>query len=184
MPADELIDLDLELSDLFNKEEMLAFFDFHFTTGENEVFSGLCKVSDPKEHENRSTYYSLLFLIDIPDEKKREEIDALMAGLSWDQFRRYLPHVENVMPLPIHQQAKGVHVTEAYVYVTAPNTSPDTYVRHELYPAILRVTEFKGGELVMWNEMAEIAEMARDLGCSDKPLSPSLQRLKGLLSSK
>jgi len=183
MPADETIDLDLELSDLFNKEEMLAFFDFHFVAG-NREYSGLCKISDPKEHENRSTYYSLLFLIDVPEEEMRKEIDALMAGMDWDQFRRYLPHVESVMPLPVHRPVKGAHVTETYVYVTAPNTPPDIYVRHELYPAIQRVTGFKGGELVVWKEMSEIVEMARDLGGPDKPLPPSLQRLKGLLSSK
>lgn len=181
MPADEFIDLDLELSELFNKEEMLAFFDFHFPFGENEVLSGLCKISDPKEHEDRSTYYSLLFLIDVPEGKTHEDVDSLMAGVDWDQFRRYLPHVENVMPLPIHHTVKGVHVTETYVYTTAPDTPPDIYVRHELYPAILRVTGFKGGELVIWSE---IADMASDLGGAAKPLSPSLRRLKGLLSQK
>jgi hypothetical protein len=184
MPADGPIDLDQEISELFNKEEMLAFFDFHFPIGESEVLSGLCKISNPKERENRSTYYSLLFLIDVPEGRTHGEIDSLMAKVDWDQFRRYLPHVENVMPLPVHQQAEGVHVSETYVYVTAPNTSPDIYVRHELYPAILRVTGFKGGELVMWSEMTELEDMARELGGSAKPLSPALRRLKGLLSQE
>ena len=184
MPTDEFIDLDQEISDLFNREEMLAFFDFQVPIGGSEPLSGLCKISNPKEHENRSTYYSLLFLIDVPEGRTQEEVNTLIAKVDWDQFRRYLPHVEKVMPLPMHQAVKGVCVAEAYVYVIAPDTPPDIYVRHELYPAIQRVTGFKGGELVMWEEIREIADTAGQLGGSAKPLPPSLRRLKGLLGPK
>lgn len=80
--------------------EIGDFFDFRYVIESGEVLSGLCKISDPKEHEQRFTYYSLLFLIDIPEDKTHHEVDVLMAKMGLGQFRRHLPHVEHVMTTP------------------------------------------------------------------------------------
>ncbi len=185
MAADRIIDLDRELADLFTKEEMLAFFDFRLVLNGDEALSGLCKISEPKRPGDKSTYFSLFFVTDIPDQKMWTEIDALMSKIPWDRFQRYLPHVESVMSLPIHKPIHGVYLRETYVYVNGPLPPLGVYLTNQLYPAIIRVTGFQAGELVIWSEIADMMaplKAAADAAASkDKPVPTFLERLGRLL---
>jgi hypothetical protein len=152
MATDTILDLNQELMSVFNKEEMVAFFDFTFTGSDNEVFSGLCKIAHPKKEGSRLTYFSLLFITDVPDSKKWSDMDTMMAKIDWNRFARYLPHVDSVLSIPIHKSIKGVYLRETTIYLTNTNPSLRSYLTNDLYPAILKVTGFKAEEPVFWGD--------------------------------
>jgi len=73
MSADDTLDLKQQIVDLFNLEEMFAFFDFVLKMGSERTVTGLCKISRPKA-KKRARYYSMLFIIDTANDEIRWEI--------------------------------------------------------------------------------------------------------------
>jgi hypothetical protein len=181
MATDTILDLNQELMSVFNKEEMVAFFEFTFSGGDNEVYSGLCKIAHPKKEGGKLTYFSLLFITDVPDSKKWSDMETLMAKIDWNRFARYLPHVDSVLSIPIHKSIKGVYLRETTIYVTNTKPSLKSYLVNDLYPAILKVTGFNAEEPVFWGDQPAgktAAEMS--LSAEIRPEASFLERLKNL----
>lgn len=156
-----MIDVNQQLINLFSKEEMLAFFDFRLHLGGNEPVSGLCKISKPKSTAEEAQYLSLLFLIDTPSEAIRQEVDAFAKNIGWDSFRREMPGVETVLPIPTRHQGTGIYFKETDIYLKSEVVVSKAYVASKLCPAISMVVGLRPGELVFWDDLNEKKQAIR-----------------------
>ncbi len=173
-----MIDLDRQLLELFNKERMLAFFDFRVRLGDAEPLSGLCKISQPKGGGQQSQYLSLLFLIDTPDESAWHRVDAYTEHLGWDAFMRELPGVVTVLPIPHLHRGAGIYFKEVDIYVDSSVTIAKHYVMDKLYPAILRVAGLTGGEVVFWDVVPEDKQELQGFALEKESSCSVVQRLR------
>jgi hypothetical protein len=176
-----MIDLTRQLIDLFNKEQMLAFFDFKVTPGENEPVSGLCKISRPKGADEQTQYVSLLFLIDTPNDEVWEHVNAFVNHIGWDAFRRELPGAETVLSIPHLIHTTGIFFKETAIYLSSNVTVSKYYVSNKLYPAVLRVMGLRAGELVFWEDLPESKQEIKGLGSGKGSSRSMVARLKDFL---
>ncbi|MDQ5984369.1 MAG: hypothetical protein CSYNP_00064 [Syntrophus sp. SKADARSKE-3] len=154
MRHEKIIDLKQQLIDLFDREEILAFFDFQLAIRSNENIQGLCKISEPKKGQAASYYLSLLFIIDTTDDAIEGLVDAHIKATSWVDFKHFVKGVNMVVPLP-HVRNETRHcLKEVEIYFDGNTRITRPYIAHELYPAILRVFRCIGGELVFWEELS------------------------------
>jgi len=150
-----MIDLDKELLELFNKERMIAFFDFQVIQGRADPYSGLCKISQPKSGSRQSQYISLLFLIDAPDDTAWRQVDTYASRLDWNAFQRELAEVVTVLPIPHLHKSTGIYFKEVDIYLNNRVAIAKRFVMNQLYPAISKVMGLKGGEMVFWDDIPE-----------------------------
>jgi hypothetical protein len=146
----DIVDLEQEFYDSFNQEEMLAYFDFTFPKG--AFWPGLCKISKPKEGHTKSTYFSTLFIIDTPDDSALSDVSSYAKRINWDSFGNYLPAFNSVMSMPFAGAKTGNYFLEADIFIDMPIDMPKQFVMHNLYPSIEKVTGFKTGSLVFWDD--------------------------------
>jgi hypothetical protein len=176
----QMIDLNQQLVELFNKERMLAFFDFQVKFGGIEPLSGLCKISRPKGVGQQSQYLSLLFLIDTPNYAAWKHVDLFAKDIDWNGLKGELPGVETVLSIPHLNQGTGIYFKEADIYLNSSVVIVKDYVLNKLYPAVLKVTGLQGGELVFWDDVPERKEGLKG-SASEKESSRSiLETLKDL----
>jgi hypothetical protein len=173
-----MIDLITQLIDLFNKEQMLAFFDFQVTPGGNEPVSGLCKISMPKGADEQSQYVSLLFLIDTPNDTVWEHVNAFVNNIGWDAFRRELPGAETVLSIPHLIHTTEIYFKETAIYLSSNVTVSKYYVSSKIYPTVLRVTGLRPGELVFWEDLPESKREIKGLGSEEGTPHSLVARLK------
>ena len=151
----EPIDIEQELIDLAAQEEVLAFFDFTLalsaTGGEVE---GLCKVSRPHERRSRSSYVSLLFVVDALDEKTRRAVEAHLSAVDWGGPAKSIPGVAGFLPVPHRDTAAGLLLKEVDVYLDGTQPATADYVRTVLQPAVARAAHLRAGEVTAWEENA------------------------------
>jgi len=150
-----MIDLDKELLELFNKERMIAFFDFQVLQSNTDSYSGLCKISQPKSGSQQSQYVSLLFLIDAPDDTAWQQVDTYASRLDWNAFQRELAEVVTVLPIPHLHKSTGIYFKEVDIYLNNRVSIAKRYVMNQLYPAISKIMGLKGGEMFFWDDIPE-----------------------------
>lgn len=151
----EAIDIDRELRDLVATEEVLAYFDFALSLddgGTRREIEGLCKVSRPRERNSRSTYLSLFFIIDAPDEPTYRAIDTHMKRADWTSCGISVPGVDCVLAIPHRSTGAGLFLKEIDVYLDGSQPPNATFVRDALQPAIARTAGLRPGELTIWEE--------------------------------
>ncbi len=173
-----MIDLDRELLELFNKERMIAFFDYQVPQGEAPPLSGLCKISQPKSGTRQSRYVSLLFLMDTPDDVARQQVEAYVGWLDWNTFQHELRGVETVLPIPQVHKGSGIYLKEVDIYLDSGVSIVKQFVLNQLYPAILRVMRIRGGELVFWDDVTENRQGLQDLALEKESNRSIVERLK------
>lgn len=154
MPNEDLIvDLDKELLNMFDKEEMFAFFNFEVSTPSEKIVAGLCKVTKPKTGEAQSVYFSLLFILDIPDNDTWREVDTLMNSLQWGNFERHSEKIEYVLPMASRSLSTGNYFKEVCIYLTGMNDLTKQYIFNKVYSVLPAVTNFKTGDLTFWDDL-------------------------------
>lgn len=148
------IDLHQQFIEVFNKEEMLAFFDFRATTGKGTTVSGLCKVSKPKDGKSDAHYFSLLFIIETPDEETWRDVDSWFSAILWDDLQECLPEFESVLSIPFTlQEFTGNFFQEIDIYVKE-NTAPSrSFILGTLFPGVRSVSGIESGEPVFWEDL-------------------------------
>jgi hypothetical protein len=176
-----MIDVNQQLIDLFNKEKMLAFFDFRLNLGGNEPVSGLCKISRPKGTGEQAQYISLLFLIDTPNDAVWQEVDAFARNIDWRTFRGEMPGVQTVLPIPTRHQGAGIYFKETDIYLNSEVVVSKAYVASKLCPAISRVIGLRAGELVFWDDLPEKKQAIRGVNPEEEPGQSLFSRLKDFL---
>lgn len=150
-----MIDLDQELLELFNKERMIAFFDFQVFPDKGDPCSGLCKISQPKSGSRKSRYISLLFLIDTPHDMAWKHVDAYAGRLDWNAFQHELPGAVTVLPIPHLHRSTGIYFKEVDIYINSSVSTEKRYIANQLYPAVVKIMGLKGGEMVFWDDIPE-----------------------------
>lgn len=173
-----MIDLERQLLELFNKERMLAFFDFQVRIGESEPYSGLCKISQPKGGGSQSRYLSLLFLIDTPSDTAWQQVDGYVKAVNWNTFEGELPGVTTVLPIPHLHGGTGLYFKEVDLYLKSTVTVMRHFVMNRLYPAILRVMKVDGGEVVFWDDVPETRQTLKGFALNREPDRSVVDRLK------
>ena len=153
MAEDNVIDLRQQIVDLFNKEEMLAFFDFTLRVGASETATGLCKISRPKSGKSQAQYYSMLFMIDTSTEEIRMDVGRHMGSVNWEGLANEIPGIESVMSMRGVDLGPTVYFQETDVYVKkGTDITPRTIVG-DVYPAVVKAAGLRAGELVLWEDL-------------------------------
>jgi len=153
------IDIEGELRELVASEEVLAYFDFTLPLGgaadaAREV-EGLCKVSRPRERKSRSTYLSLFFIVDAPDDATRRAIDTKLSRADWNECSASTPGVDCVMAIPHRHAGAGLFLKEIDAYldgVTVRETARSG--AHGLKPEEVAVAAFLRARLPRVGERA------------------------------
>lgn len=148
-------DIDQELADLAAREEMLAFFDFALRLDGERRVEGLCKVSRPRARRSRSTYCSLLFVVDAPDADAHRSLEARLGAIDWNAFAAATPGVECVLAVPRRAGGSGLFLKEVDVYLDGSREADASFAREVLQPAIARATGAEAGEVTVWREAGE-----------------------------
>ena len=173
-----MIDLNQQLIDLFNKEEMLAFFDFQLSFSGNEQVTGLCKISRPKDTDQDTQYISLLFLIDTPNRALWEHVHAYAENIGWSKFETDLPEIETVLSIPHLHHGIGIYFKETAIYLKSGAAASKYYVTNKLYPAILKIMGLRAGELVFWEDLPETKHNLKGVLAEKESSQSLLSRLK------
>lgn len=148
------IDLHQQFIEVFNREEMLAFFDFRAETGRDCFATGLCKISKPKEGASNTHYFSLLFIIETPDEETWRTVDAWFSSIDWETLRSCLPEFESVLSIPFTlQQFTGNFFQEIDIYVREDTPPSRSFILGALFPAVRSVSGMEAGEPVFWEDL-------------------------------
>ncbi len=160
------IDLHQQFIDVFTREEMLAFFDFRADTGKGGTVSGLCKVSKPKEGKSDMRYFSLLFIIETPDEQTWRDVDGWFSLVPWDDLQQCLPEFDSVLSIPFTlQEFTGNFFQEIDIYVKENTVPSRSFILGALLPAVRSVSGIDAGEPVFWEDLpASPKEPAQDSG--------------------
>jgi hypothetical protein len=153
MKSEKVTDLKQQLIGLFDKEKVLAFFDFQLVVDQNESVQGLCKISEPKEGEAKSNYLSILFIIDIIDDAMEKKVDTLINGISWSGFETHLWGSKMIIPMPHVKHDSQHYLKGVDIYLSANIQVNRSYIADNLYPAIVKILGCKGNELIFWEEL-------------------------------
>ena len=181
-----MIDFDTQLQDLFNKEEMLAFFDFQFPGGTNPPLTGLCKISKPKTDEKSAHYFSLLFLVDASSAAGWDRIDEIFKQVPWETLAERLPGVDAVLTLPYSQPVGGLYLQEIDIFFQKGSVVSKGNISSRLVPAVAWVCGCQAGKIVFWSNtppprQPEAAAGAPRISEEDAlPFVPRLRRWLGI----
>lgn len=158
MTPKKIIDLKQETIGLFDKEDMLAFFDFDLPADQIETVQGLCKISKPKVGKSKLNYLSLLFIIDTVDDGITYKIDAIMKRISWGDLKAHLKEIDMIVPIPHVDYDAQHYLKEIEVYLRPQQRITKPFLADELYPAILKAIGCRSHELTFWNEFSSADE--------------------------
>ncbi len=158
------IELDRELRDLVTTEEVLAYFDFLLPLGApggtRQELEGLCKVSRPRERRSRSTYLSLIFIIDAHDAAAQARLNEHWGQIDWVACTA--PGIDCVLAIPHREPSSGVFLKEVDVYLEREQPPSAEFLRDVLQPALARTARFVPGELTIWDEPTASSESLLD----------------------
>ncbi|MDD2336172.1 MAG: hypothetical protein PHD01_06320 [Geobacteraceae bacterium] len=178
------IDLHQQFIEVFNKEEMLAFFDFRATTGKGTSVSGLCKVSKPKDGKSDAHYFSLLFIIETPDEETWREVESWFSSILWDNLEECLPELESVLSIPFSlQEFTGNFFQEIDIYVKENTVPSRSFILETLFPGVRSVSGIEAGEPVFWEDLPRVSKDLPETSPGDgSPNASLMSRLKDFFS--
>lgn len=151
MKPDESVDLLREFVDLYDREEMLAFFEFRLERAGAGEIDGLCRISKPKDGRSNLYYLSLGFVVDTPDEATRDFVDAALAKLDGDALRSAVPNVVEVLPVTAMPTGPESYVRQADILFDDSSPADEAAVLALLVPALARITGLQPRELVRWS---------------------------------
>lgn len=151
MKREKIIDLTQELISLFDKEDVLAFFDFQLIVDRTETVQGLCKISKPKE--GKPNYLSLMFIIDAIDDKIADRVNSVMKSVSWGEFKKHGHGIDMVIAMPHVKRDTQHYLEEIEIYLNPELRITKAYLTDDLYPAIVRTLGCTGGGLVLWDDL-------------------------------
>jgi len=170
------IDIEQELQDLVASEEVLAFFDVVLPLKSGDV-EGLCKVSRPRERRSRSTYLSLMFVIDAPDPAVLRAIDAHLGAADWNACGSAIPGVDCILEIPHRGATAGLFLKEIDVYLDGSRRADAAFLRDVLQPAIAAAANLRVGEITVWEDAK--TPVPQQPNASGQTLLARLRRLTG-----
>jgi len=146
--GDGRIDLMQDLTKLYQREEMLAFFDFQIERAGRDPIAGICRISRPKDAASKVRYLSLTFVIDTPDEAARDAALVALDRIAPAPLRSALPEIREVLPVPSLSGADESLVTQIDLLV---QTDPArAFIAGQLVPAVGRLAGLNVSDFVWW----------------------------------
>jgi hypothetical protein len=155
MTENKSVDIMQEFVGLFEKEDMVSFFDFQHTVQEKESVSGFCKITKPKKGTTELNYLSLVFIIDSPDAETRSSISDAMKKFNEDSLKKYLPAIKTVISMPAMDAAPETYLKQVDIIFETRFTADKRFIFEELYPAIRDVTHFNVEEMSWWDDVSD-----------------------------
>ena len=153
MKREPITDLKEQWIKLFDREELVAFFDFKWAADETNRIHGLCKISEPRKGQAKSNYLSLLFIIDATDEAMEGLISLRIKDIPWADLNNYMAGIDMIVPLPHVSYGTQHYLKEVEIYLARDRRLSRTFIADELYPAMLKIFPCQGSELTFWEEL-------------------------------
>ena len=176
---DQRIDIMQEFVDLYQHEEMLAFFEFSIAPRGAAAVSGLCKISKPKGHDTALRYLSLTFMADTPDEASTATMEAALDRLAHDAFKAALPSVVEVVPLPQMTGGSESYLRQFDVMLEEHIDPGQPFVMDRLLPALCNVAGLQARPLVWWDAAGDAPQAADEAAAALGGLRSHVKRLVG-----
>jgi hypothetical protein len=148
--AQKRIDIIQEFVDLYQHEEMLAFFAFRIG-GPNGV-AGLCRISKQKGGSAGARYLSLTFMIDAPDEGSRVLADKALSRIDDAAMRAALPAVAAVIPIPVMIHGAENYIRQVDLMLGEHVEVGKAFVTERLLPVVFTLTGMTAGAVEWWDE--------------------------------
>lgn len=146
---EEPIDILKDFVSLYDREEMLAFFQFRCARLDAPPVCGLCRVSKPKGRADFS-YLSLTFMADAADDGARAAVDDVLAKIEADDFRSTLPAIATIVPVPAMCSGSENYVRQLDAMLR-PHIDPGKpFIAERLSPALRTVMQIETGSVVWW----------------------------------
>jgi len=169
--GDGRIDLMQDLTKLYQREEMLAFFDFQIERPNRDAVAGICRISRPKDAASRVRYLSLTFVVDTPDEAARDAALTALDGISPNALRSVLPEIREVLPVPSLSGSEESLVTQIDLLV---QTDPArAFIAGQLVPAVGRLAGLKVSDFVWWETPKPAPATGAASAGAAKPAAPA-----------
>ena len=149
-------DIRQELVDQFAKESFLCFFTFQIALPDKASVSGLCKVARPKRGTSALNYLSVLFVIDVPDNEHRGQIESIVKRLEEGRFRQALPELKSIISIPAMEFDAGIYLKQLDLILHAQDVPDEHFIADRVYPAILEAGRFDADEMIWWDDLAEL----------------------------
>jgi hypothetical protein len=181
MDKGKIIDLDKEFADLFRHEQLLGYFDFKCVPPGRPPLPGICKMSRLREEEAESRYFSLLFILDTPEEGDWKAADEWISAIEWEKFQGSLTGSTKVVSIPYTSFSRNYYLKEIYIYVSPNADYQRPYATRVLFPALKSLTGFELSPPVFMEDVPPKA-VAAPAPPADVP-APMLDRIKRLFSS-
>jgi hypothetical protein len=167
----EPIDLMQEFVELYQHEEMMAFFEFSIERPGAGALSGLCKISKPKGHDTTQRYLSLTFMADTPDDASTTAIETALDQLERDAFRDALPSVDAVVPVPTMTGGTENYVRQFDLMLNERLKPGEPFVMERLLPALRSFAGLHAHHVVWWDAEAHNPAAPKS---ADAPEAPSV----------
>src|SRR5579862_1897871 len=145
------IDVMREFVELYQQEELLAFFEFDIERPSAAPVNGLCKISKPKAREATIRYLSLTFMADTPDDSSTATIEAALAGLDREAFQHALPSVDAIVPVPAMTGGAELSVRQYDLMLNARLDPGETFIMERLLPALRSFAGLHAHHVVWWD---------------------------------
>lgn len=153
--AQKRIDIIQEFVDLYQQEEMLAFFEFRI--GGPTGTAGLCRISRQKGDAAGMRYLSLTFMVDAPDDKSRAAADAALNRIDDAAMQAAVPAVAAVVPIPVMIHGGENYVRQVDVMLREPTEVSQAFVMDQLLPVVFRLSGITTRAVEWWDEAAPAA---------------------------
>jgi len=150
-----MMDLERQFLDLFDREQMLAYFDVGVRYADG-LASGLCKVSRPRETDPHRLYLSLLYVIDTPDDAAWATLRNLTGRMPWAQLPESLSGTQSVLFIPYPRTDAPVLMFETDVYLAIRREGLRSYLTTKLQPAVRRLLG-EAGKVVFWEDAPAVS---------------------------
>ncbi len=146
---EEPIDILKDFVSLYDREEMLAFFQFRCACADGAPVCGLCRISKPKGRAGFS-YLSLTFMADAADDGARAAVDDVLTRIEAEDFRSMLPAIATIVPVPAMCNDSENYVRQLDAMLR-PHIDPGKpFIAERLLPALRTVMQIETDSVVWW----------------------------------
>jgi len=181
MNTSDSTDLISLLGDVFKKEDMVAFFEFSHEVSNQEVVSGLCRISRPKKGDSNLNYIALTFVLDTPDLATVNSFTAIAKKFRTDNLSRYLDTVKSTMLLPPISPSHALSIREVEIVFQEGSVLDREFILDWLYPTILSITKFKSQDIIFCDSGQNDFSNQEQLNAEEQKGSSLIKRITSLL---
>ena len=147
-----IINLDEELQELFKKEEIFAMLDFKLIITDGESFSGFCVILKSKNKESGLRYFSLIFIVDSPDNIKAGKIKSTLQNFDFEILKNNIPELKKEISFANPESTSRHCYYEVYLYFDESLISPEKLLADKIYQELKKIRGLEIGDLIFWKE--------------------------------